>query len=159
GDDAFRNEIFPLEIRSSCGEQAMRDVGRPLEDCALGAGETKPVPPRAVVAHVGEGLDASARREVAMFAAHRYLRPVANVIHGGALRPDHFTQMAAGGVGLIWSPRSNLELYGQTTDITAARNAGVLVAIAPDWSPSGSTGMLAELAYVDNWQRDPKSSR
>ena len=34
----------------------------PLEDCALNAGEVKPVVPRASVSHVGEGIDASARQ-------------------------------------------------------------------------------------------------
>jgi 5-methylthioadenosine/S-adenosylhomocysteine deaminase len=156
GDDAFRDEIFPFEIRSSCGEQAMRDVGRPLEECAVNPGETRPVPPRAVVAHVAEGIDASARREFAMFAAHGYLHPGANIIHGVGLRAEHFRQMASSGVGLIWSPRSNIDLYGQTADVAAARAAGVLLAIAPDWSPSGSTGMLAELAFVDRFRQDPK---
>jgi len=154
GGDAFRNEIFPLEIRSSCGEQAMRDVGRALEPCALSPQETMPVSPRAAVAHVAEGIDASTRREFSMFAAHGYLHPGISIIHGVGLRSEHFKQMASSGVGLIWSPRSNMELYGQTTDVVAARNAGVTVAVAPDWSPSGSTGMLAELRYIDRWQRD-----
>lgn len=157
GEEALRNEVFPFEIRSSCAEQALRDVGRTLEDCALNPGETKTAPPRAVVAHVGEGIDASARREFSMFAAHGYLRPGNNIIHGVALTAAQFAQMAAAGVGLIWSPRSNLEMYGQTTDIEAARAAGVQLAIAPDWSPSGSSGMLAEIAYADRWQRDPKN--
>ena len=154
GDDAFRNEIFPLEIRSSCGEQAMRDVGRVLEPCALSPQETMPVSPRAAVAHVAEGIDASARREFAMFAAHGYLHPGVSIIHGVGLRTQHFKQMASSSVRLIWSPRSNMELYGMTTDVVAARQAGVMVAVAPDWSPSGSTGMLAELRYIDRWQRD-----
>lgn len=155
GDEPFRNEVFPLEIKSSCGEQAMRDVGRTLEDCAVGPGESRPVAPRAFVAHVAEGVDASARREFTMFAAHGYLHPGGNIIHGVGLKPDQFSQMAMNGVGLIWSPRSNFELYGKTTDVAAARSAGVMIAIAPDWSPSGSTGMLAELAYVDRLQHNP----
>ena len=157
GAEPFRNEVFPLEVRSSCGEQALRDVGRPLEECALNPGEAKPVAPRAAVAHLGEGIDASARREFSMFVAHGYLKPGNNIIHGVGLRAPQFAQMAAAGVGLIWSPRSNIELYGQTTDVATARAAGVTVAIAPDWSPSGSSGMLAEIAYADRWQRDPKN--
>jgi 5-methylthioadenosine/S-adenosylhomocysteine deaminase len=158
GEEPFRDEVFPFEVRSSCSEQALRDVGQPLEDCALNSGEAKPIAPRASVAHVAEGIDASARREFAMFAAHGYLKAGNNIIHGVGLRAPHFARMAAAGVGLIWSPRSNLELYGRTTDVAAAREAGVTIAIAPDWSPSGSSGMLAELAYVDRWQRDPKNA-
>ncbi|HEX6464992.1 MAG TPA: amidohydrolase family protein [Vicinamibacterales bacterium] len=143
------NSIFPLEIRSPCDEQAVRDVGGALEDCALTPGESKPAIPRAVVAHLGEGSGAAARREFTMFAAHGYLRSGVSIIHGVGLRPEQFKQMAAHDVGLIWSPRSNIELYGVTTDVAAAKAAGVTIAVAPDWSPSGSTGMLAELAYVD----------
>ena len=158
GEEPFRDEVFPFEVRSSCGEQALRDVGHQLEDCALNSGEAKPIVPRASVAHVAEGIDASARREFSMFAAHGYLKAGNNIIHGVGLRAPQFARMAAAGVGLIWSPRSNIELYGQTTDVAAARAAGVTIAIAPDWSPSGSSGMLAELAYVDRWQRDPKNA-
>jgi cytosine/adenosine deaminase-related metal-dependent hydrolase len=54
-------------------------------------------------------------------------------------------------VGLIWSPRSNIELYDATTDVSSAKNAGVKIALAPDWSPSGSDGMLEELKYAATW--------
>src|SRR3954469_2304041 len=158
GEEPFRDEVFPFEVRSSCGEQALRDVGQRLEDCALNSGEAKPIVPRASVAHVAEGIDASARREFSMFAAHGYLKAGNNIIHGVGLRAPHFARMAAAGVGLIWSPRSNIEIYGRTTDVAAAREAGVTIAGAPDWSPSGSSGMLAELAYIDRWQRDPKNA-
>jgi len=56
--------------------------------------------------------------------------------------------MKSSNVGLIWSPRSNDELYGSTTNIAAARLAKVDIAIAPDWSPSGSAGMLQEMGYA-----------
>jgi 5-methylthioadenosine/S-adenosylhomocysteine deaminase len=56
--------------------------------------------------------------------------------------------MAKGKVGLVWSPRSNDELYGSTTNIAAAHAASIPIAIAPDWSPSGSAGMLQEVSYA-----------
>ena len=59
--------------------------------------------------------------------------------------------MAKNGVGLIWSPRSNIELYGVTTDVALAKEQGVKIAVAPDWSPSGSDGLLQELKYVATW--------
>ena len=37
--------------------------------------------------------------------------------------------MAKAGVGLVWSPRSNDELYGSTTNIAAAQQAMVPIAI------------------------------
>jgi 5-methylthioadenosine/S-adenosylhomocysteine deaminase len=46
---------------------------------------------------------------------------------------------------VVWSPLSNLLLYGGTTDIRAARAAGLDVALGSDWSPSGSKNLLNEL--------------
>jgi hypothetical protein len=46
---------------------------------------------------------------------------------------------------MVWSPLSNLLLYGQTTDVTAAKQAGVPIALGSDWSVSGSKGLLGEL--------------
>ena len=57
--------------------------------------------------------------------------------------------MAKAGASLIWSPRSNMELYRQMPDLAAARKAGVTIALAPDWAPTGSTNMLGEIAYAD----------
>jgi 5-methylthioadenosine/S-adenosylhomocysteine deaminase len=53
--------------------------------------------------------------------------------------------MAAHGAGMVWSPLSNLLLYGQTARLGAARAAGVPVALGSDWAPSGSKNLLGEL--------------
>ena len=55
------------------------------------------------------------------------------------------------GVGLIWSPRSNIALYDETTDVRAGKENGVTIALAPDWSPTGSDGMLEEMKYAAAW--------
>jgi hypothetical protein len=46
---------------------------------------------------------------------------------------------------MVWSPFSNLLLYGGTADIARARQEGVLMALGSDWSPTGSKNLLAEL--------------
>jgi cytosine/adenosine deaminase-related metal-dependent hydrolase len=74
-----------------------------------------------------------------------------SIIHGVALNAHDFKEMADNHVGLIWSPRSNIELYGETTDVRAAKTAGVEIALAPDWSPTGSDGVLEELNYAATW--------
>jgi hypothetical protein len=61
--------------------------------------------------------------------------------------------MAERGAALAWSPRSNLELYGNTTDISAAVRAGVPVAITPDWSITGSANILDELRVASEWNQ------
>jgi 5-methylthioadenosine/S-adenosylhomocysteine deaminase len=107
----------------------------------------------AFLIHLSEGghQDASAAREFAMLKGRGLLVPGVVLIHGGALQPENFTEMADHGVSLIWSPRSNLELYGSTAEVAAAKAAHVKIALAPDWSPTGSDGMLAELNYAASW--------
>jgi hypothetical protein len=51
---------------------------------------------------------------------------------------------------MVWSPFSNLLLYGQTAAIGAARAAGtdaapLKIGLGSDWSPSGSRSLLGEL--------------
>src|ERR1700688_2590200 len=86
-----------------------------------------------------------------MLKAAGLLVPGVSLIHGVALQPANYVEMAAHNVNLIWSPRSNLELYGSTADIVAAKAAHVKIAVAPDWSPTGSDGLLAELNYAAAW--------
>jgi 5-methylthioadenosine/S-adenosylhomocysteine deaminase len=107
----------------------------------------------AFLIHLSEGghQDASAAREFAMLKGRGLLVPGVALIHGGALQPPDFLEMAEHGVSLIWSPRSNLELYGNTADVAAAKAAHVKIALSPDWSPTGSDGLLAELNYAASW--------
>jgi 5-methylthioadenosine/S-adenosylhomocysteine deaminase len=144
------NNVFPLEL-SVDDATALR--------VQLSSGQIN-----AFVVHLSEGAggnpcqgdpagngNASAAREYRMFVAQGFLRPGVSIIHGVALKAPQFQEMAGHGVGLIWSPRSNCELYGTTTDVATAKNAGVVLAISPDWSPSGSSGMIEELKYAAAW--------
>jgi 5-methylthioadenosine/S-adenosylhomocysteine deaminase len=133
------------------GEQVARntiDFGR-LDDAdiaslrtGIGSGRI-----RAHYVHLAEGLPSHAPsvREFEDFAASGLLGPATVVIHGMALGRGHFDQMAAAGASLVWSPQSNLRLYGQTTDLAAALAAGVDVALGADWLPSGSQSLLHEV--------------
>ena len=105
--------------------------------------------------HVAEGgpRDAAAAREFSMLKGRGLLLPGVSVIHGVALKPGDFAQMAEHGVGFVWSPRSNIELYGDTANVAAAKGAGVRIALAPDWSPTGSDGLLEELNYASVWNQ------
>jgi hypothetical protein len=46
---------------------------------------------------------------------------------------------------MVWSPFSNLLLYGKTANIGAASDAGVKIGLGSDWAPSGSKNLLGEL--------------
>jgi cytosine/adenosine deaminase-related metal-dependent hydrolase len=46
---------------------------------------------------------------------------------------------------IVWSPFSNLWLYGTTTDVPAALARGLTVCVGSDWGPSGTRNVLGEL--------------
>lgn len=104
----------------------------------------------ASIIHLCEGVDATARAQFATWRDWGMLNETVAIIHGAALQPADFAQMAAAGAKLIWSPMSNMKLYAGTANVKAAKEAGVLVAISPDWTPSGCYNILEELGYA--WQ-------
>ncbi|MEK6704241.1 MAG: amidohydrolase family protein [Bdellovibrionota bacterium] len=67
------------------------------------------------------------------------------IIHGVGLDDEDFKDATANDISIVWSPFSNLLLYGETLDVEAARSAGVNLAIGADWSPTGSKTLLDEL--------------
>lgn len=103
----------------------------------------------AYVVHVAEGVNTTARNEFATLESRAggcLLAPQTTIVHGTALGTAEFTKMAAAGMRLVWSPKSNLFLYNDTTRIDLAIQAGVsTIALAPDWSLGGSVNMLDEL--------------
>jgi 5-methylthioadenosine/S-adenosylhomocysteine deaminase len=66
-------------------------------------------------------------------------------IHAAGLLPQDFDVLASHGSSIVWSPLSNLLLYGGTARVDAARNAGVTIGLGSDWSPTGSKNLLGEL--------------
>jgi hypothetical protein len=134
--DVVDNEIFPIQVA-----HGRLDFLR----CMLKSGNLP-----GLVIHLSEGApnDASAHQEFPMLQGAELLMSGLAIVHGTALRAADFKEMAAKGAGLIWSPRSNDELYGGTTNIAAAQQQKIAIAIAPDWSPSGSAGMLQEMTYA-----------
>ena len=66
-------------------------------------------------------------------------------IHAAGLLPEDYDVLAQHGGSIIWSPLSNLLLYGATARVEEARRAGVRIGLGSDWSPSGSKNLLGEL--------------
>ncbi len=137
--EKLRYEIFPLELP----EKTVVQINTDLDNKSL----------TAFIVHLSEGKpgDANAEREFRMFAARGFLRPGVSIIHGVGLNAADLQELAHSNVGLIWSPRSNFSLYGGTADVATAKHTGIKIALAPDWSPSGSDGMLQELKYASVW--------
>lgn len=106
--------------------------------------------------HVAEGSSSDTESTVEFRALKglEFLGPKTAVIHGAALGSDDLRQMRISGTALIWSPRSNFELYGATANVAEAFRQGVTIALAPDWSSTGSTNSLAELRYASQLSQE-----
>ncbi|MBT5595458.1 MAG: amidohydrolase family protein, partial [Euryarchaeota archaeon] len=104
--------------------------------------------------HMSEGVDQTSRDEFDLLNSKGLLAEPTVIIHGTALTPSQFETMGAVGSKLVWSPLSNLLLYGNTTDVRAADKAGVKISLAPDWGPSGSKNSMHELKVADLWNSE-----
>src|SRR5215472_17094015 len=98
--------------------------------------------------HLSEGLDERARAAFLALQNSQGEWAVSSAlagIHCAALQPEDFAVLGQRGGSMIWSPLSNLLLYGGTTNIAAAKSAEVPIALGSDWSPTGSKNLLHEL--------------
>ena len=98
--------------------------------------------------HLSEGIDAKAREHFLALniAANEWaITPQLAGIHCAGLKRKDFAVLGSLGGAMVWSPMSNLLLYGATADIAAAVAAGVRIGLGSDWSPTGSKNLLGEL--------------
>jgi 5-methylthioadenosine/S-adenosylhomocysteine deaminase len=95
--------------------------------------------------HLAEGTDDRSRAEFHDLVDANLLTAATIMIHGTALTAAQWRLVADAGAKLVWSPQSNLRLYGATTEVAAALAAGVRVALGADWLPSGSPSLLDEV--------------
>jgi 5-methylthioadenosine/S-adenosylhomocysteine deaminase len=70
------------------------------------------------------------------------------IIHGTALTDDSLGDLKDAKGKLVWSPQSNLRLYGQTTPAAKALDLDIPIGLGADWLPSGSQSLLAELSVA-----------
>ena len=66
-------------------------------------------------------------------------------IHAAGLLDEDFAVLGQHHGTMVWSPLSNLLLYGATAHMEATRHAQVRIGLGSDWSPSGSKNLLGEL--------------
>lgn len=98
--------------------------------------------------HLSEGIDETANKHFQSlriadekWAINKQLAG----IHCAGLKEKDFDILGKEKGAMVWSPMSNLLLYGETAKIKAAKEAGVRIGIGSDWSPSGSKNLLGEL--------------
>jgi 5-methylthioadenosine/S-adenosylhomocysteine deaminase len=99
----------------------------------------------AFYAHLAEGVDATSENEFARFVSRGLLTAATVIIHGTALTEAMFADVKAAKAKLVWSPQSNLRLYGTTTAAARALDLGIPMGLGADWMPSGSQSLLDEL--------------
>ena len=103
--------------------------------------------------HLSEGTDAAAHAhfQALQLPGNKWaIAPSLAGIHCVALAPADFKVMAGSSASMVWSPFSNLLLYGQTANVAAAVSAGApskpfKIGLGSDWSPSGSKSLFGEL--------------
>jgi len=107
--------------------------------------------------HLAEGVGVEARNEILCSQTDDpsqsridLLQRQTAVIHGIALTEADALEFRKNQTSLIWSPRSNIDLYGNTAPVTLLDAAGVRIALGTDWMPSGSMNLLRELKCADN---------
>ena len=102
--------------------------------------------------HLAEGRrdDALTRQEFENFLEWARTRPDLAPkivpIHLVGISGDDFGRLRELGIDrAVWSPSSNMALYGQTMDVGAARQHDFTIALGTDWYPSGSDSLFDEL--------------
>ncbi|MCC6645209.1 MAG: thrombospondin type 3 repeat-containing protein [Polyangiaceae bacterium] len=113
----------------------------------------------AYLPHIAEGVSDAAHTEFACLdgqpgSMRDLVQKQTAIIHAVGVQPSDAGVMAAGGTAVIWSPRSNIDLYGFTAPVTELHRAGVQLALGTDWSASGSMNLLRELACADSYNKN-----
>jgi len=110
---------------------------------------------RGYLPHIAEGIGPDAQNEFACTSdsavqdGHDLIEPQTAVIHAIGMNAADFQLMQSQLSTVIWSPRSNVALYGDTARVTMIDALGVPIALGTDWMPSGSMNLLRELHCAD----------
>jgi hypothetical protein len=104
--------------------------------------------------HISEGINLAARNEMLCLSGQKedganLIEANTAIIHAVGINAVDGEMLAQRGSAVIWSPRSNISLYGNTAPVTMLANQGVLLGLGTDWVPSGSIHMLREYACAD----------
>ena len=136
----IRSETFPLDDASGSVDSAACAFGDSPDTAAV-AGAVQ-----AYVAHIGEGTSERAQDELrCALGSLNLLGENSAVVHAMALTRADAVELAQRGSSVVWSPRSNLDLYGSTAPVALLGSLGVRVALGSDWLASGSMNLLREL--------------
>ncbi len=107
--------------------------------------------------HIAEGIDLEARNEFVCQdkddpanGYYNLVQPQTAIIHAIPLLPSDGADIRTGNSSVIWSPRTNIDLYGNTAPVTMLDAQGVMISLGTDWVISGSMSTLRELKCADS---------
>lgn len=112
--------------------------------------------------HVGEGVDDFAHNEILCLTGRgtdphspgvNFQSPKSSFIHAIAANLEDAKAFKEGRMSVVWSPRSNLSLYGHTAPVVMYDKLGVNVALSTDWVPSGSINLQRELNCASHFNK------
>lgn len=106
--------------------------------------------------HIAEGIDLAANNEFTCTSMGMtdLIERQSAVIHAVGIVPDDALEMAISNTKVIWSPRSNVVLYGNTAPVTLLDRLGVAIALGTDWVSSGSMNLQRELRCAADLNAD-----
>lgn len=100
-----------------------------------------------IIAHLSEGRQKDPYNQIEFDIAKTMdlIKPGMSLVHGIGLGLDDLKYVKKNKVGIVWSPFSNLLLYGETLKIKSALELGINIALGSDWTPTGSKSVLEEV--------------
>jgi 5-methylthioadenosine/S-adenosylhomocysteine deaminase len=145
-----------VRVAEETGDPQLPEAGSRIADVDAGDPQaflTEIERKKCFLLHLSEGTDDAAHKHfeaLALPGGGWAITPSLAGIHCVALVPGDFAVMAAHGASMVWSPFSNLLLYGQTAAVGAALAAGTAeapfkIGLGSDWSPTGSKSLFGEL--------------
>lgn len=116
--------------------------------------------PKALVALLGEGkkTDLYTKQEFAYAKKIGLLDRGLVIAQGVGLSSSNLQDAANLELSLVWSPLSNLLLYGETLDVAQAKAMGLNLTLGTDWALSGSKNLLDELKIARRYLDQNKIS-
>ncbi|KAI2624114.1 metal dependent amidohydrolase [Xylaria nigripes] len=156
-------DVFPLNDASGIQRNGDCDYGpHPIDEDTVAHHHR-------YVGHIGEGIDFEAANEFTCLSNATFdiipapaggglstdiIASNVALVHALGLTPRDYNLVAARGAKIIWSPRSNVFLYGKTLDVSYLLEAGIIVALGTDWLPSGSATMGREAVCAASVTRE-----
>ncbi|HFE46335.1 MAG TPA: hypothetical protein ENJ18_12710 [Nannocystis exedens] len=105
----------------------------------------------AYLPHIAEGINKAAKNEFlcTSMGDGDVIAAQTGIVHAIAIDVADIVETVSEKAKIIWSPRSNIVLYGNTASVTALDQLGATIALGTDWMPTGSMNLLRELNCAD----------